>query len=280
MFSQALLFSVGGKEFVIRLNAYQEDFQKDAFAYQQLASTGLPIPKVIKCGSFGIVPCADRSDEHYYYAITERCAGQTLRACNNISSVLPSLFEALYKIHTFDVSHYSGWGLTDASGNGRFSSWKNYLLSFYNQKLSFTWRELFERTCMEQKICEVYSCVIQEYLPLCSRMKCWVHGDFSFDNVMSDGRKVTGVLDWAESRLGDFVYDIAYLEFWSEGIPYKKLWQEWSEGKQLDLCNFEQRMQCYMLHIGLGSLAIAAIVDDAEDYAQVKARMRTRIAAI
>ncbi|MBD1846579.1 phosphotransferase [Cyanobacteria bacterium FACHB-63] len=103
-----------------------------------------------------------------------------------------------------------------------------------------------------------------------------MHGDFGFDNVMSDGQRVTGVLDWAESRLGDYVYDIAYLEFWSEDVCYKQQWQDWVRDQEirLSLVNFEERLRCYMLHIGLEGLAIAAIQDDRADYAWIKARLQ------
>jgi hygromycin-B 4-O-kinase len=104
--------------------------------------------------------------------------------------------------------------------------------------------------------------------------KSWVHGDFGFDNVMSDGKEITGILDWAESRLGDFAYDIAYLEFWSKNIPYKQLWLEWAENKQVSISHFEKRMHCYLIHIGLGGLAIAAVRGDVEDYLRVKARLQ------
>jgi hygromycin-B 4-O-kinase len=271
MFSQAFSFNLNQQGFVIRFNPYKEDFLKDALAYQQFASTSLPIPNLIEC---------DRFNQYYYFAISERCLGRTLDNLEetSIRNILSSLFETLHVIHTLDISNYSGWGLTDASGCGRFVSWEEYLLSFYNQKFVFTWEQLFNNTCMEPKVYEMYFNIIKDNLKFCSVDKYWVHGDFGFDNVVSDGERVTGVLDWAESRLGDFVYDIAYLNFWSKTISYKQLWQEWSKHKKLDTCNFEKRMHCYMLHIGLGSLAIAAVQDNIEDYTQVKARMQTIVA--
>ncbi|MBE9013504.1 hypothetical protein IQ250_25250, partial [Pseudanabaenaceae cyanobacterium LEGE 13415] len=51
MFSRAFSFKLEQKEFVIRLNGYLEDFQKDAFAYQHFSSK-LPIPKIIEQGRF------------------------------------------------------------------------------------------------------------------------------------------------------------------------------------------------------------------------------------
>jgi hygromycin-B 4-O-kinase len=269
MFSQAFSFKLEQKEFVIRLNTYFEDFQKDAFVYQHFSSK-LPIPKIIELGRF---------NQDYYFAIAERCVGNTLNSLEeaSVQNIVPNLFEIWYTLQSFDASQYSGWGLTNAFGDGRFDSWEEYLLSFYNQKFAFTWEQLFDRTCMEQEVYEVYFPVMQEHLSFCSTDKHWVHGDYGFDNVISCGKRISGVLDWAESRLGDSVYDIAYLEFWSKNIPYQELWYKWAENKKLSICNFEKRMQCYMVQIGLGSLAIAAIRDDIEDYHQVKARMQTVI---
>jgi hygromycin-B 4-O-kinase len=266
MFSQAFSFKLPQQEFVFRLNQYEEDFQKDIFAHQCFSSQ-VPVPKVVAC---------DRFDHNYYFAITERCAGKTLNALGetSVQKILPSLFETLHTLHSVDTSAYSGWGLTDANGYGRFASWKDYLLSFYNQKFPFTWEELFDRTCMERSLFERCFSVMQDYLPFCAKDKYWVHGDFGFDNVMSDGKEITGVLDWAESRLGDFVYDIAYLEFWSKNIPYKRLWLEWAEDHRLSISHFEERMRCYLIHIGLAGLAIAAIREDTEDYTKVKARLQ------
>lgn len=266
MFSEAFAFNFEKQELVIRLNIYEEDFRKDSFAYRHFASK-IPIPKLIEY---------DRFDQDYYFAITERCAGYTLNELEEISvrEVLPSLFETLHALCTIDTLPYSGWGLTDAQGHGRFASWQEYLLSFYNQKFPFTWKELFDRTCMEREIYEEYVSILQDYLPFCATDKYWVHGDFGFDNVMASDTKVTGILDWAEARLGDFIYDIAYLEFWSENIPYKELWLAWAEHRQLLISDFEERMRCYLIHIGLGGLAIAAIRGDIEDYLRVKARLQ------
>jgi hygromycin-B 4-O-kinase len=98
-------------------------------------------------------------------------------------------------------------------------------------------------------------------------------------NVIACGNTITGVLDWAELRLGDPIYDIAYLEFWSPHIRYQQLWQHWANDRSLSVARFAERMQCYMTHIGLSGLAIAAMRDDLEDYDRIRARMQTAITA-
>jgi hypothetical protein len=38
------------------------------------------------------------------------------------------------------------------------------------------------------------------------------HGGFYFHSTVSDSQVITGVLGWADSRLSDFLYDLAYLD--------------------------------------------------------------------
>ncbi len=268
LFSQAFSFTVEQQAFVFRLNAWEEDFQKDAFACDRFSTPALPIPRVVRIGRF---------DETQYFAIAERCEGQTIQVMDELQvrNVIAELFNALDIIHGIDISTYTGWGLTNAVGNGLFETWQDYLLSLYNQKFVFDWSKLIQHTFLEQDVYEAFLEAMKQLLPYCPLEKYLVHGDFGFDNVISDGKQITGVLDWAESRLGDFVYDIAYLDFWSEDIPYGALWREDAASRGRDVLHFEERMQCYMLHIGLGSLAIAAIKGDEEDYIWVRERTRS-----
>lgn len=268
MFSHAYSFTVEQQAFVLRVNAYEEDFKKDAFAYQHFCAPMLPIPKVVQIGWF---------DDKRYFAITESCEGTTINQMDEVDvrKLVPKLFETLRAIHSVDVSGYPGWGLMDADGSGQFASWQEYLLSLYNQKFAYEYSELAQHTFLEKEVYEVFLAAMKQLLPYCPLEKYLVHGDFGFDNVMSDAHKVTGVLDWAESRLGDFVYDIAYLNFWSEHIPYGALWSKYAASVGYDMSHFEERLRCYMLNIGLSGLAIAAIKEDEADYIWVRERTRS-----
>jgi len=112
----------------------------------------LPIPRVIRIGQF---------DDSRYYMITERCAGRNLNQMDKaaVRQIVPRLFETLDALHNVDISGYSGWGLADAAGNGRFESWPAYLLSLYDQKFAFSWTELAARTFLER---DVYAALYEE----------------------------------------------------------------------------------------------------------------------
>ena len=148
-FSHAFSFTVGERAFVFRVNLYLQDLQKDAFAYQHFASARLPIPRVVLLGQF---------DETRHFCITERCSGQTLNDLGKavVRKVMPRLFETLDAIHRVDVSDYTGWGLTDANGNGRFDAWTDYLLSLYNQKFTHRGPALQRHPCWEKDVHQAF----------------------------------------------------------------------------------------------------------------------------
>jgi hygromycin-B 4-O-kinase len=59
--------------------------------------------------------------------------------------------------------------------------------------------------------------VMQSYLELtkhCPEKKL-THGDFSSNNVLINGQKITGILDWDCALYGDLLFDMAGIFFWS-----------------------------------------------------------------
>ena len=263
MFSQAFSFVVGESQYAVRVSECLEDFQKDAFARAHFASALLPIPPVIR---------TERFDETRYACVTERCAGKTLKDNNNAddAQVVPHLFDVLDAIHSIDVSGSCGWGL-DVNGNGRFASWEESLLAFYNQKFDYDWDALARKSFFDAGLFDEFLAEMKRLLPYCSSRRYLIHRDFGFDNVVADGEHVTGVLDWAEFGYGDFLYDVAYLDYYSQEIPYGDLWC----ARSGTIPYFQERMQCYMLNIGLHSLGIAGTLNDKRAFTRESERMKS-----
>ena len=116
---------------------------------------------------------------------------------------------------------------------------------------------LFETTILEKDVWEKVYNEILRLIQYCPEDRKLIHGDYGFDNVFSDGENITGVIDWGEVKYGDFVYDWAWLSYWSKKHYYRDLLKN-STAKELSILNFDERMKCYELHIGLGALSFYA----------------------
>jgi hygromycin-B 4-O-kinase len=251
----------------MRVNSWLEDFQKDVFAREHFSSTALPIPQVVCIGKF---------DETQHYCITLRCEGRTLKDNNNADDlqVVPSLFDTLDAIHRIDVSPSHGWGLANADSHGQFDSWSESLLALDNRKFDYDWAALARQPFFEKNLFGEFFQEMKRLIPYCPSDRYLIHRDYGFDNVMTDGSRVTGVLDWAEFGYGDFLYDVAYLDFFSQNIPYGDLWYKRAKAQGRDVPNFQERMRCYMLCNGLHDMAIAATLGRERSY--IRGRERTR----
>ncbi len=80
-------------------------------------------------------------------------------------------------------------------------------------------------------------------------------------NVLTNNNQITAVIDWANAMYGDFLYDLAVLVFWEpmhepiKGIDWKGEALKHFENIDLEIQQFEQRLQCCMIHLGLSSMS-------------------------
>jgi hygromycin-B 4-O-kinase len=264
-FSQAYAFHAGGQAYIVRLNAWLVDFQKDVFA-MRFASPTLPVPRVL---------FLERFDDRRYAAITPRCAGRDLSQwdADTRRRLVPQMFAILDELRAWDATSLPGWGLTGGEMQGQFTSWSAYLQAIYNQKFSYRLEDL-AGTFFEPGLYQTVLAAMARDFRYLPEQKWLIHGDFGDNNLVSDGECITGVLDWAEARLGDYLFDIANLDYWSrpDGIPYAHLWHEHAARQGLEEPYFAERMRCYSLYITAHGLRLSAYRDDYEDYCWAKTK--------
>lgn len=124
-----------------------------------------------------------------------------------------------------------------------------------------------EKTFLDKSRFDRYRAQMLELLECCPEERHLVHRDFGFDNLILDQGRVTGVLDWAESRMGDPLYDVGWLCFWSEGVL------EILPHFQAPQPEFAKRLLCYTLHVGLSGMLIFTHLKDESAYKNVIQRI-------
>ncbi|MEZ4571776.1 MAG: aminoglycoside phosphotransferase family protein [Thermomicrobiales bacterium] len=265
LFSRAYAFLAGGREYVIRINAEEhaaESFAKDDYAWRHFASEELPIPRVVAVGEH----------EDWHYAISERAPGRTLMECSpeERRAALPALLdtlEAIGKVNTRASTGYGDWG---GDGNGGYGSWQEFLAAIIeNHDAGYfaNWHRYFEDSFLER---DVFERVYERMLRLaerCPNMRKLVHNDYQFENVLADGERISGVIDWANALYGDPLYDVAWLGWIS---THPGWW--FDEGMEIlrarfgDAPDFDVRIACCELHIGLDHFRFYARNDRYDDY--------------
>ena len=256
--SRAFFFRQDGREYVARFGAYLEDFEKDRLAVRYRAPE-LPIPSVVEVGeAFG-----------GHYAISERLFGEYVDGADEaqMRALLPSLFAALDAMRRADLTGTTGYGAWGADGTAPFPSWQAFLLDVGMDRPTDRiagWRKaLVGSPTGAEPFDEAYR-RLQELVAYSPAERHLIHSDLLHFNVLVAADHVTAIFDWGCGLYGDFLYDLAWLCFWS---PWYEAWRAIDFRQEalrqyaaigLDVPHFGERLLACQLHIALGGQAYQA----------------------
>ena len=243
MESRVLTFIWGDQQYILRVNPNPSGFQKDRWCFQQFHSEELPIPEILEIGSFS---------SHYAYCLSRRLPGITLEdsAIPTLQQLTPYVSQVWKVIHQSLLPSSEGFGPFNECGHATFSSWQSFLQSTIRGK-DQQWDHLFASNLLDATALQP---VMHSYLRLtghCPEERKLVHGDFGSNNVLTDGKKITGVLDWDCALYGDPLFDVAGSFFWSPWLDCMRIQSEFFQRTLRNEANFAVRLQCYQLQCGL-----------------------------
>ena len=259
--SQAFALDIGGEPHVLRVNRSSAGFEKDAFV-QRFACPGLPIPGVVAIGAV---------DDGHAYCVTRRVPGVTLQdlAPAALPAVVAPVAAVMAEIAAGDLSGTGGYGPFDSEGAGRHACWRDFLTAIADPA-QCDWRAAAGRADIGR---------VRHHLDLvvtlaadCPEIRQLVHGDFGSNNVLTEGGRITGVIDWSEALFGDPLYDVANILFWRPWLACMEAQARYFERHRADWLHPAARLICYQLRIGLGVVHEAALAGHDDDLAWAAAR--------
>jgi hygromycin-B 4-O-kinase len=275
--SKAFRFRRGNREYVVRFSATDDDFLKDQRVLRH-ASPALPMPRMVEIG--------EAFDG--FYAVSERAHGDflELRDEATMRRVLPSLLSALDAIRAVDVSDSNGFGLwSGQSGDAPHANWHAAVLAIPPAGARIPgWRERLSEVPQSARVFEAGYRQLEKLVQACPNDRHLVHSDLLYFNVLVSGDRVSAVLDWGSSLYGDFLWDLAWLTLWQPwytawaGIDIRGLAQNHYSKIGLDVPNFDERLRCYELAIGLDGLAYQAFAGHWDDLAWTTRRVDALLA--
>jgi hygromycin-B 4-O-kinase len=274
--AQSFTFDAGGGSYVIRFNGDNLDasYEKEAYVTAKYASSRVPIPGMIRVGRLGTLN----------YAITVKIAGERLDrlAAAESERVQPSVVDTLNAIHASDVSHEEGFGVFDNRGVGFFPSWAADLASVRDEERADgffgKWHSMFETTFLERAMFDRVYARMESLLEYCPTERYLVHGGFGFGNVLVANDRVVAVIDWLDARYGDFLYDVAWLDYWEPG-RYRELFRRDYAARGVDVPNFDRRLLCYHCRMALDGMRFFAKAGRPDAYKWTCDRITSLLAA-
>jgi hygromycin-B 4-O-kinase len=218
-----------------------------------------------------------------FYAVSERRFGGLLEDADEaqLVALLPSLIRLLDAIRQADISGSSGYGLWGADGDAPYPSWRATLLDVATDRTTqreHGWRQrLAASPTGDGPFLEAYERLasLADALPDDRHL---IHSDLLHGNVLVEGDRITAVLDWGSAMYGDFLYDLAWITFWSAWYPawraidFRTAAARHFEAVGLDVPRFEERLRACELHVGLSGQAYHAFRGFWDDLAWTAAR--------
>ncbi|MBS4196831.1 aminoglycoside phosphotransferase family protein [Lederbergia citri] len=266
--SKVFSYQYKGRAYVIHFNNNGERFIKDEYLYQKLSMLGIPIPRIERNGKFNDL----------FFSISEKASGQSLVAYpeDEIKKILPSLVIEYKKMTEIPIDSSEKYGAVNHYGEGAFDTWQEYIESFFQKDQDGFWKDwytLFDHSFLEKEVFDYYYEMMMELSLYAPKEKYLVHGDFHLGNIISDGKNITGIVDWEMAMYGDFMFDLANLHFWAPQLQIPKVFRHtWNKAGE-DIPYFRERLKCGMLFKGIDALRFFAKKEDKAAYEMIKDKL-------
>ncbi len=276
--ARTFAFRAGEQEYILRFNLDRmltSNFPKEAYVWQKLAATSIPMPPVLQVGRL--------NDLHF--AITPKMPGRTLFHYNpqEIEQLFPQIMETLHTIHSIDVSDTQGYGVFDYHGSGMTSSWHGFLKRVADEEderdYFGKWHHMFEDTFLERDVFDYIYQHMLRLLSFCPEERYLLHGSISLGNMLALDGKLTAVLDWLDARYGDFVYDIAVFDYFCPILHVSEHFQQYYAEQQVVVPSYKQRILCYQCFLTLDAMRFYAKSGQEKSYQEVRRRMLQKLAS-
>jgi hygromycin-B 4-O-kinase len=263
--ARTFAFHSSEQDYILRFNSADHmpiGFAKEALLARTIASPQIPIPAVTQVGQW----------QNFYFAISHRVSGQmvTKLPVQEVVQLLPELMATLYGIHQVDVSQRKNFGIFNEQGVGLYPDWRSWLLQVMEEEEEWDyfgkWHHMFEDTFLERDLYEDLFERMVRLLDFCPVERYLVHGNYSLRNILAHEGKITGVVDWLDAQYGDFVYDIAGLDFWIPELGMREHYQRYYQEHDGAIPFYDERVLCYEYYTALSALRFFAKQGDEQAY--------------
>lgn len=259
--SSVFAFRHNGKDYIIKFSDMEQAYATEWYVSKLLRKHGVPFPRCIGQGQSG--PLA--------YSILERIPGRNLVDCTAAEQAAqrPEVIGLLTAMNHADVSETAGFGWIKPDGGGTFPSWKDYVVSFFAKEQSGFWEGWRDIPGLEPDVADECYARLLAFSAYNEPHRHFVHGDVSPWNMLSDGSRITGIID-GNFAYGDFVVDVATLRIMTGDANIETEYRAHSEKLGIALPDYEERLIGAYYFKGLDGLRFFAKMGRENDYRHMR----------
>ncbi|GAK11721.1 aminoglycoside phosphotransferase family protein [Geomicrobium sp. JCM 19039] len=263
--SSVYQFETATAQYVAHFRPDSESIDKARQVYHKYGAT-LPIPVVHRTNVVNGI----------HYMFSERATGKPIVSYEKSTQghILINLTLVYSKIANTKTNGKFGW--IDPKGHAKLTSWPEVLESFFIEEADGfygNWKTLFEDEILEREPFDQGFKKMMELASYAPKTSFLVHGDFHLGNMLSDGEKVTGIVDWEMAMQGDFMFDLAGLHFWSPEMNFPKMMKEIWKEQGIEIPHFKERLYANLLFKATDGLRFYAKQEHKEGYEYIKTKL-------
>lgn len=238
----------GGQNIIVRISRQgPENFETEETIIRIALQAGVPAPKVL------LLESASTETEELTFCIEEKIEGKPLKELlktldsETLKAILVQSGEILSRIHSLETDRF---GPLDRQVF--YHSWTEYLFRKEENR-----REIIEYGAkvglLPDVVDKAFSIQKQNLGVLEIQIPYILHGDFSPKHILTNGKTVTGIIDFEDAKGGDPVRDIAWMNFFYEDSVNLDWFLEGYDKNKTGK-DFELKMRLLKLNLGLDLL--------------------------
>jgi Ser/Thr protein kinase RdoA (MazF antagonist) len=245
-----------GKEIIIRchpkgvMNGY---FHVESLAADKANEAGLPSFETIAINDF-------TGGDDFAFQVIEKLPGATVQTWleehpEDEAALLPQIGKMMARLHKIPVDGFGPFN-NERAKNGELVGLHQNLAGAMQAGLDFDLSVLTKESIVSPEQATSISKMFTDENPLLALEKgVLVHNDFADWNLLTDGKDVSGVIDWDECVGSDPIADVAC---WSTFFPPERLGVflegYWQVAKKPD--DFTQKFELFRLRYTLSKMTL------------------------
>lgn len=266
--SAVFSFAVLDNEYIVKFCDLAGSFETEKFISTLLTTQGIPFPLCMELGKY----------KSLNYLISKKISGHILNSCTyeHQLGMLPEVIQILTRMNHVNLGTTKGYGMINSSGDGTYPSWKEHIIATYAEEQADSfwegWHNIFKTSCLEKDVFDECYNRLLAYSTYNEPYRYFIHGDFHQYNILSNGQRITGVID-SNGKYGDFLVDLATLD-WHIKTHLKhdvvQIYQNYQQEMRIAIPNFKERLIGAKYYNGLNGLRFYAKMGWDDSYIELR----------